>query len=333
MILVTGGAGFIGSNFIEDWLSGCEEPVLNIDVLNYAGLAANMASFMDCPRHIFVRADITDGKAIADLLAAHRPRAIVHFAAQSHVDRSIFGPDAFLHSNVVGTYTLLEATRSHYAKLDEQERENFRFIQISTDEVFGSLDLSDPGFTEDSPYRPNNPYSASKAAADHFARAWHTTFGLPVIISHSCNNFGPRQHAEKLIPAMITAALAGDVLPIYGDGQQRRDWLYVKDNCAAIRCVLEKGIPGQRYVIGGTDELANIDLVQKLCGVLDELAPRSSPYARLISFIADRPGHDRRYKLDDSRIRKELGWEPHTAFDAALRHTVSWYLGRCDCNS
>ncbi len=332
MILVTGGAGFIGSNFVLDWLAGSDEPVVTLDALTYAGNLANLQSLAGDPRHTFVRGDIADRDLVERLLAEHRVRAIVHFAAESHVDRSIHGPEAFVATNIVGTFRLLEAARAHWTALPSGDREAFRFLHVSTDEVFGSLGPSDAPFTERSPYRPNSPYAASKAASDHLVRAHHHTFGLPVLTTNCSNNYGPWQFPEKLIPLCIHQALAGKPLPIYGDGRQVRDWLYVGDHCAALRRVLEAGRPGEVYCIGGSSEMANIDVVTLLCRVLDDEQPRAdgTSYARQIEFVPDRPGHDRRYAIDHGRIHAELGWRPAESFDSGLRKTVRWYLDHGD---
>lgn len=328
MILVTGGAGFIGANFVLDWLERIDEPVLTLDKLTYAGNLQNLASLEGDARHTFVRGDIADAALVADLLARHQPRAIVHFAAESHVDRSIHGPQAFLHTNITGTFTLLEAARAYWQGLPEPARQRFRFVHISTDEVYGSLAPDAPAFTERNPYEPNSPYSATKAASDHLVRAWHHTYGLPVLTTHCSNNYGPLHFPEKLIPLVITRALAGQPLPIYGDGQQIRDWLYVRDHCRAIARVLEAAQPGQAYNIGGHNEIANIDIVRRICALLDALRPRSdgASYAEQITFVPDRPGHDRRYAIDASKIQRELGWQPAETFDTGIRKTVQWYL-------
>ncbi|MBL0720682.1 dTDP-glucose 4,6-dehydratase [Piscinibacter sp. Jin2] len=332
MILVTGGAGFIGSNFVLDWLADpAAEGVVNLDALTYAGNLANLASLKDDPRHVFVHGDITDRALIDRLLATHRPRALVHFAAESHVDRSIHGPGAFMRTNVDGTFTLLEAARAFWGTLEGAEKAAFRFHHVSTDEVYGSLQPSDPPFAETHPYEPNSPYSASKAASDHLVRAWHHTYGLPVVTTNCSNNYGPYHFPEKLIPLMIVNALAGKPLPVYGDGQQIRDWLYVKDHCSAIRAVLAGGRLGETYNIGGWNEQANIDIVHIVCGLLDELQPDpAGPYARLITYVTDRPGHDRRYAIDARKIERELGWRPAETFATGIRKTVAWYLANRD---
>lgn len=327
MILVTGGAGFIGSNFVLDWLARHDEPVLNLDALTYAGNRHNLAALDGDPRHVFVQGDICDRALLDELLRTHWPRAIVHFAAESHVDRSIHGPGAFMRTNVEGTFTLLEAARAHVAGLPDTDRLAFRFLHVSTDEVYGSLGPQDPPFAETKAYEPNSPYSASKAASDHLVRAWHHTYGLPVLTTNCSNNYGPLQFPEKLIPLMIVNALAGKPLPVYGDGKNVRDWLYVSDHCDAIRAVLERGVPGQTYNIGGWNEMANIDIVHTVCGLLDELRPDpAGPRERLVQFVKDRPGHDRRYAIDARRIERELGWRPAETFDTGIRKTVQWYL-------
>ena len=327
MILVTGGAGFIGSNFVLDWLAAGEEGVVNVDALTYAGNLRSLASLAGDARHRFVHADICDRPRMESLLAEHRVRAVVHFAAESHVDRSIHGPAAFVRTNVEGTCSLLEAARAYWQGLPAPERDGFRFLHVSTDEVYGSLQPGDAPFTETHPYAPNSPYAASKAGSDHLVRAWHHTYGLPVLTTNCSNNYGPYQFPEKLIPLMIVNALAGRPLPIYGDGQNVRDWLYVKDHCAAIRRVLAAGRPGETYNIGGWNEKNNLELVRELCAVLDQLKPdRQGPYERLLSFVADRPGHDRRYAIDARKIERELGWRPAETFETGLRKTVAWYL-------
>jgi dTDP-glucose 4,6-dehydratase len=325
MILVTGGAGFIGANFVRDWCALGDEPVCNLDLLTYAGNLGNLAELRVDPRHIFVRGDIGDRALVDSLLARHRPRAVVNFAAESHVDRSIHGPAAFIGTNVVGTFALLDAVRDHWLGLPAHEREAFRFLHVSTDEVYGSLGPGDPAFVEATPYAPNSPYSASKAASDHLVRAWHHTYGLPTLTSNCSNNYGPLQFPEKLIPLMIVNALGGKELPVYGDGQNVRDWLYVGDHCAALRAILERGRPGETYNVGGNAELRNIDLVRTLCGIVAELVPGCDPAAR-VTFVRDRPGHDRRYAIDASKIRRELGWTPRETFETGLRRTVRWYL-------
>ncbi len=327
-ILVTGGAGFIGSNFVLDWLAQCDEPVINLDALTYAGNRENLATVDADPRHIFVRGDIGDFDLVSQLLAEHKPRAVINFAAESHVDRSIHGPEDFIQTNIVGTFRLLEAVRAHYGQLAEAAKNAFRFLHVSTDEVYGSLAKDDPAFTETKRYEPNSPYSASKAASDHLVRAYHHTYGLPVLTTNCSNNYGPYHFPEKLIPLVIHNALAGKPLPIYGDGQQIRDWLYVKDHCSAIRRVLEAGQLGEVYNVGGWNEKANLDVVHTLCAILDELSPRADgqSYATQITFVTDRPGHDRRYAIDATKLERELGWKPAETFETGIRKTVQWYL-------
>ena len=328
MILVTGGAGFIGANFVLDWLAHHDEPVINVDKLTYAGKLENLASLQGDVRHIFVQADIGDSAVIGQLLAQHQPRAVVNFAAESHVDRSIHGPEDFIQTNVVGTFRLLEAVRAYWNGLEGEAKTSFRFLHVSTDEVYGTLSLTDPAFTEENNYEPNSPYSASKAASDHLVRAWHHTYGLPVLTTNCSNNYGPLHFPEKLIPLMIVNALAGKPLPIYGDGQQIRDWLYVRDHCSAIRRVLEAGKVGETYNVGGWNEKANIDIVKTVCALLDELRPRADgkSYAEQITFVTDRPGHDRRYAIDARKLERELGWKPAETFETGIRKTVQWYL-------
>lgn len=332
MILVTGGAGFIGSNFVLDWLAGGGEPIVNLDKLTYAGNLRNLASLDGDPRHIFVRGDIDDQHLVESLLAQHRIRAIVHFAAESHVDRSIHGPADFFDTNIVGTFRLLEAARAHWSTLSAADRDGFRFLHVSTDEVFGTLAADDPPFSETNQYQPNSPYAASKAASDHLVRGHNHTFGLPVLTTNCSNNYGPWQFPEKLIPLVIANALAGKPLPIYGDGRQVRDWLYVGDHCAAIRRVLEAGRIGEVYCIGGSSEKANIDVVTTLCEILDQARPRAdgASYREQITFVKDRPGHDRRYAIDAGKIRTELGWRPAETFVSGLERTVRWYLDHQD---
>jgi dTDP-glucose 4,6-dehydratase len=326
-ILVTGGAGFIGSNFVLDWFKSSDEPVVNLDVLTYAGNLENLASLKDDARHVFVQGDICDRALIDQLLSTHQPRAIVHFAAESHVDRSIHGPGAFMRTNVEGTFTLLEAARAFWSALEGDAKAAFRFHHVSTDEVYGSLKAEDPPFAETKAYEPNSPYSASKAASDHLVRAWHHTYGLPVVTTNCSNNYGPYHFPEKLIPLMIVNALAGKPLPVYGDGQQIRDWLYVTDHCSGIRAVLAGGTLGETYNIGGWNEQANIDIVKTVCALLDELRPDpAGPYARLITYVKDRPGHDRRYAIDARKIERDLGWRPAETFETGIRKTVQWYL-------
>jgi dTDP-glucose 4,6-dehydratase len=333
-ILVTGGAGFIGSNFVLDWLAGVDtrdERVVNLDALTYAGNLANLASLAGDSRHVFVKGDIGDRALLDQLLATHRPRAVLHFAAESHVDRSIHGPGEFMRTNVQGTFNLLEAVRAHWMSLPGDERSSFRFHHVSTDEVYGSLAPDAPAFTEAHPYEPNSPYSASKAASDHLVRAWHHTYGLPVTTSNCSNNYGPYHFPEKLIPLMIVNALAGKPLPIYGDGMQVRDWLYVSDHCSAIRAVLARGRPGQVYNVGGWNEKPNREIVHTICALLDELRPHTQgTYARLITHVTDRPGHDRRYAIDARKIERELGWRPAETFESGIRKTVHWYLDHAD---
>ncbi|CEJ96038.1 dTDP-glucose 4,6-dehydratase (EC 4.2.1.46) [Caballeronia glathei] len=327
MILVTGGAGFIGANFVLDWLQGSDEAVLNVDKLTYAGNLGTLKSLRGDARHVFARADICDRAAMDTLLAEHKPRAILHFAAESHVDRSIHGPADFVQTNVVGTFTLLEAGRAYWSALSPSEKSAFRFLAVSTDEVFGSLGATDPQFSESTPYAPNSPYSASKAASDHLVRAYHHTYGLPTLTTNCSNNYGPYHFPEKLIPLVITRALAGEPLPVYGDGKNIRDWLYVGDHCSAIRRVLEKGVSGETYNIGGWNEKTNIDVVNTLCDLLDELEPKSSgSYRDQIEFVKDRPGHDQRYAIDARKLERELGWKPAETFETGLRKTVQWYL-------
>jgi len=327
MILVTGGAGFIGSNFVLDWLAQSDEPVVNLDALTYAGNTENLATLAGDPRHAFVRGDICDRPLLDVVFAQHRPRAIVHFAAESHVDRSIHGPAEFIRTNVQGTFTLLEAARAFWTSLPANEKADFRFLHVSTDEVYGSLGRDDPAFRESDTYEPNSPYSASKAASDHLVRAWHHTYRLPVLTTNCSNNYGPFHFPEKLIPLMIVNALAGKPLPVYGDGQQVRDWLYVKDHCAAIREVLARGRVGETYNVGGWNEKPNLEIVHAVCALLDELKPHADGrYSRLVTHVTDRPGHDRRYAIDASKIERELGWRPAETFESGLRKTVRWYL-------
>jgi dTDP-glucose 4,6-dehydratase len=325
MILVTGGAGFIGANFVIDWLAAGGEAVVNLDKLTYAGNLGNLEPVRGDPRHEFVRGDIGDSALVDRLLATHRPRAVVNFAAESHVDRSIHGPAAFIETNVVGTFRLLESVRGHLARLPGDEAGRFRFLHVSTDEVFGSLGPADPAFSETTCYAPNSPYSASKAASDHLVRAYHHTYGLPALATNCSNNYGPRQFPEKLIPLMIVNALAGKALPVYGDGQNVRDWLYVGDHCAAIRAVLAGGRVGETYNVGGNAEMKNLDVVRTLCRILAELRP-GRDYDALVTFVKDRPGHDRRYAIDARKIARELGWAPAETFASGMRRTVQWYL-------
>ena len=331
MILVTGGAGFIGANFVLDWLATCDEPVLNLDKLTYAGNLHNLASLQGDARHVFVQGDIGDTALVARLLAQHQPRAVLNFAAESHVDRSIHGPEDFIQTNVLGTFRLLEAVRHYWQALPAINREAFKFLHVSTDEVYGTLSANAPAFTEEHTYEPNSPYSASKAASDHLVRAWHHTYGLPVLTTNCSNNYGPLHFPEKLIPLMIVNALAGKPLPVYGDGRQIRDWLYVADHCSGIRAVLARGRVGETYNIGGWNEMANIDIVHTVCALLDELQPDpAGPYARLITHVTDRPGHDRRYAIDARKIERELGWRPAETFATGIRKTVTWYLANAD---
>jgi dTDP-glucose 4,6-dehydratase len=328
MLLVTGGAGFIGANFVLDWLAGNNEPVINLDKLTYAGNLENLASLKGNASHIFTHGDIGDFNLLAKLLAEHRPRAVVNFAAESHVDRSIHGPEDFIQTNIVGTFRLLEAVRAYWNTLEGEAKTDFRFLHVSTDEVYGSLAKTDPAFSETNRYEPNSPYSASKAASDHLVRAYHHTYGLPVLTTNCSNNYGPFHFPEKLIPLCIHNALAGKPLPIYGDGQQIRDWLYVKDHCSAIRRVLEGGKLGEVYNVGGWNEKANLDVVHVLCDILDELSPRKdgASYRTQITFVKDRPGHDRRYAIDATKLERELGWKPAETFETGIRKTVQWYL-------
>jgi dTDP-glucose 4,6-dehydratase len=332
MILVTGGAGFIGANFVLDWLAQSDEPVVNLDKLTYAGNPDTLASLDGDTRYIFVHGDIGDRELVSQLLANHRPRAVLNFAAESHVDRSIHGPADFIQTNVVGTFNLLECVRSYWSALPADEQATFRFLHVSTDEVYGTLAPDDAPFAETHRYQPNSPYSASKAASDHLVRAWHHTYGLPVLTTNCSNNYGPYHFPEKLIPLVILNALAGKPLPVYGDGQQVRDWLYVKDHCSAIRRVLEAGRLGETYNVGGWNEKPNLEVVQTICALLDELRPRTdgASYASQICFVADRPGHDRRYAIDARKLERELGWKPAETFESGIRKTVEWYLGHQD---
>jgi dTDP-glucose 4,6-dehydratase len=331
MILVTGGAGFIGSNFVLDWLACNSEPVMNLDALTYAGNAENLKALTGDSRHHFFVGDICNRALVDSLLAQHRPRAIVHFAAESHVDRSIHGPAPFLQTNITGTFVLLEAARAYLATLGDEPRRAFRFLHVSTDEVYGSLKPGAPAFTETHAYAPNSPYSASKAASDHLVRAWHHTYELPVVTTNCSNNYGPFQFPEKLIPLMIANALAGKPLPVYGDGQQVRDWLYVKDHCSAIRAALDGGRVGETYNIGGWNEQPNIAIVRTVCALLDELRPDpAGRHDRLITYVTDRPGHDRRYAIDARKIEADLGWRPAETFETGIRKTVQWYLENLD---
>ncbi len=332
MILVTGGAGFIGSNFVLDWLAQSDEPVLNLDKLTYAGNRENLASVQAHAGHLFVQGDISDSALLDSLLAKHQPRAVVNFAAESHVDRSIHGPEDFIQTNIMGTFRLLEAVRAYWGGLTGEAKPAFRFLHVSTDEVYGSLSKNEPAFTESHPYEPNSPYSASKAASDHLVRAYHHTYGLPVLTTNCSNNYGPYHFPEKLIPLMIVNALAGKPLPVYGDGMQIRDWLYVKDHCSAIRAVLRGGRAGEVYNVGGWNEKPNLDIVHTICALLDQLRPKTSgkSYRDQITYVADRPGHDRRYAIDAGKIERELGWKPVETFETGIAKTVQWYLDNQD---
>ncbi|MBK9661648.1 MAG: dTDP-glucose 4,6-dehydratase [Nitrosomonas sp.] len=325
MILVTGGAGFIGSNFVLDWLAQSDEKIVNLDKLTYAGNLQNLSSLTGDSRHYFVQGDIGDIQLVPQLLKQHQPRAIINLAAESHVDRSIHGPEDFIQTNILGTFRLLEAVRTYWNELETQEKQNFRFLHVSTDEVYGSLTLNEPAFTEEHPYQPNSPYSASKASSDHLVRAYHHTYKLPVLTTNCSNNYGPFQFPEKLIPLMIVNALTGKSLPVYGDGQQIRDWLYVTDHCSAIRRVLQAGIPGETYNIGGWNEKPNIDIVKMICDLLGETYPNST-FQNLITYVQDRPGHDRRYAIDAKKIERELNWRPAETFATGIRKTIQWYL-------
>jgi dTDP-glucose 4,6-dehydratase len=327
-ILVTGGAGFIGSNFILQWLASESSTVINLDKLTYAGNPANLASVAADPRYKFVQGDICDRQMLAEMLLMHRPRAIVHFAAESHVDRSIHGPDDFVRTNVNGTFSLLEEARAYWSATTGDEKSAFRFLHVSTDEVYGSLSATDPAFSESTRYAPNSPYSASKAASDHLVRAYYHTYGMPVLTTNCSNNYGPFQFPEKLIPLVILHALNGKPIPVYGDGLNVRDWLYVADHCEAIRTVLKRGRPGETYNIGGSNEIKNLDVVNTICSVLDELRPTDPvvPHKNLITFVKDRPGHDRRYAMDASKIQSKLGWRPKETFESGMRKTIQWYL-------
>ena len=326
MILVTGGAGFIGANFVLDWIAAEGSPVANLDKLTYAGNPENLASLANDARHIFVHGDINDRACVAELLRKYQPEAIVHFAAESHVDRSIHAPGEFVQTNVVGTFSLLEEARAYWSVLPQPAKSAFRFLHVSTDEVYGSLALNDPAFSETTAYAPNSPYAASKAASDHLVRAYHHTYGFPTITTNCSNNYGPLQFPEKLIPLMIRNALQGQPLPVYGDGKNVRDWLYVSDHCAGIRAVLKNGRLGETYNIGGSSEKTNLEVVHALCSILDALRPDGAPHARLITFVKDRPGHDWRYAIDASKIQSEIGWKPTEKFESGLRKTVRWYL-------
>ena len=331
-ILVTGGAGFIGSNFVLDWLAQSDETIVNIDKLTYAGNLENLASLKGDARHVFVHGDYGDTALMGQLLQQHEPRAVLNFAAESHVDRSIHGPEAFIQTNIVGTFNLLECVRAYFSGMKAETKTSFRFLHVSTDEVYGSLSKTDPAFSETNRYEPNSPYSASKAASDHLVRAYHHTYGLPVLTTNCSNNYGPYHFPEKLIPLMIVNAQAGKPLPVYGDGQQIRDWLYVKDHCSAIRRVLEAGKVGETYNVGGWNEKPNLEIVHTVCALLDELQPRpdGKPYKEQITYVTDRPGHDRRYAIDARKLEQELGWKPAETFDTGIRKTVQWYLDHAD---
>ena len=328
MILVTGGAGFIGSNFVLDWLCRSDDPVINLDKLTYAGNLENLAGLQGNARHTFIRGDIGDADLVARLLNEHEPRAVINFAAESHVDRSIHGPEDFIQTNIMGTFRLLESARAYWGALQPNEKSAFKFLHVSTDEVYGSLAKTDPAFTETHRYEPNSPYSASKAASDHLVRAYHHTYGMPVLTTNCSNNYGPYHFPEKLIPLMIVNALAGKNLPVYGDGMQIRDWLYVKDHCSAIRRVLEAGRVGEVYNVGGWNEKPNIEIVNTICALLDELRPKAggASYRSQITYVTDRPGHDRRYAIDAGKIERELAWKPAETFNTGIRKTVQWYL-------
>jgi dTDP-glucose 4,6-dehydratase len=332
MIFITGGAGFIGGNFVLDWLAQHDEPVVNLDKLTYAGNLQTLANLQQDPRHHFVRGDIGDRELVLSLLMQFKPRAVINFAAESHVDRSISGPEAFIQTNVLGTFRLLEAVRTYWSALDDAQRAAFRLLHVSTDEVYGSLDTEEAPFAETRRYEPNSPYSASKAASDHLIRAWHHTYGLPVLTTNCSNNYGPYHFPEKLIPLVILHALGGKPLPIYGDGRQVRDWLYVKDHCSAIRRVLEAGVPGETYNVGGWNEKTNLDVVHTICRTLDAIRPRADggSYSDQIRFVTDRPGHDRRYAIDARKLERELGWRPQETFDSGIEKTVRWYLDNAD---
>ncbi|WP_160012584.1 dTDP-glucose 4,6-dehydratase [Rhizobium sp. 18055] len=332
MIFVTGGAGFIGSNFVLEWLARTDEPIANLDKLTYAGNLQSLASAANDPRHVFVKGDIGDAELVGRLLATYRPRAVINFAAESHVDRSIHGPEEFIQTNIVGTFRLLEALRDYYRPLPDAEKSAFRFLHVSTDEVYGSLERGDAPFREDNPYQPNSPYSATKAASDHLVRAYHHTYGLPVLTTNCSNNYGPYHFPEKLIPLCIHNALAGKPLPIYGDGEQIRDWLYVQDHCSAIRRVLEAGQIGECYNIGGWNELTNLTVVNTVCSILDDLKPRDDglSYASQLTFVEDRLGHDRRYAIDATKLSADLGWRPSETFDTGIRKTIQWNLDNLD---
>ncbi len=327
MLLITGGAGFIGANFVLDWCASSHEPVLNVDCLTYAGNLATLKTLSGNPAHLFSKTDILDRAALDALFSAHRPRAVIHFAAESHVDRSIHGPAAFVQTNVVGTFTLLEAARAYWSSLPDDEKRAFRFLHVSTDEVYGTLGPTDPAFSETAPFAPNSPYSASKAGSDHLVRAYHHTYGLPTLTTNCSNNYGPYQFPEKLIPLVIANALAGKSLPIYGDGTNVRDWLFVNDHCAAIRAVIDQGRLGETYNVGGWNEKKNVEVVHALCDLLDRLRPKTrGSYRDQITFVKDRPGHDQRYAIDARKIERELGWRPAETFESGIEKTVCWYL-------
>ena len=325
-ILVTGGAGFIGSNLVRHLLAATNHRVVTVDSLTYAGNLSSLADCLEHPRHSFVKADIRDGGALREIFATYRPEGVMHLAAESHVDRSIDGPGEFIETNILGTYQLLQAALGHYRELKGADRERFRFLHVSTDEVYGSLAPGDPAFSETTPYSPHSPYSASKAASDHLARAWHDTYGLPVMVTNCSNNYGPCQFPEKLIPVVILKCLRGEPIPVYGKGENIRDWLFVEDHCAALRAVIERGTPGETYNIGGNNERTNLDLVRLLCSILDEFRPGPRPYADLITFVTDRPGHDLRYAINSAKISAELGWQPAENPESGFRKTVRWYL-------
>lgn len=329
-ILITGGAGFIGSNLVRQILEETNHSIVNIDKLTYAGNISSLAGYLEHPRHSFAQADICDPVALMELFERHQPDAVMHLAAESHVDRSIDGPGEFMHTNILGTFHLLQAALGHYQSLAGERRAAFRFLHVSTDEVYGSLQPDAPGFSETTPYSPHSPYSASKASSDHLARAWNDTYGLPVLVTNCSNNYGPYQFPEKLIPVVILKCLRGEDIPVYGKGENIRDWLFVGDHCAALRTVLEKGSPGETYNIGGNNEQTNLDLVKLVCGILDELHPGPQPYFSLVKFVTDRPGHDLRYAIDATKIRQQLGWEPTEDFQSGFRQTIQWYLDHRD---
>jgi len=325
-VLVSGGAGFIGSNLVRQMLDETDHIIVNLDKLTYAGNLSSLAGYLEHPRHIFAQMDICDGKTLNKLFELHQPDAVMHLAAESHVDRSIDGPGEFIHTNILGTYQLLQAALAHFKLLSSARQASFRFLHVSTDEVYGSLEPDALGFSETTPYSPHSPYSASKAASDHLARAWYDTYGLPVMVTNCSNNYGPCQFPEKLVPVVILKCLQGEPIPVYGKGENIRDWLYVADHCAALRCVIENGLPGETYNIGGNNEQSNLGLVKRICSLLDELHPGPQPYASLIEFVADRPGHDLRYAIDPTKIRTELGWEPREDLESGFRKTIEWYL-------